>query len=92
MCARQRLLLTTAVKPKLSESRHRIGIEMAIRVMRVLKDYDVSISASADPDLNYISAAVKILQAIGNDIGLCLSAVTWRDLIAEAKQATPDLQ
>lgn len=88
--------------------RHDIAIEMAFRVLHVLKDNDIEISATCGSynKLNdittknyngtdvsqYISDAVKILKAIGDDIGLGLANTTWRDIIIEAKKSCPDLQ
>ncbi len=74
------------------EKDHRAAVEMTIRVLRALKEYGISPTATADADFGYASAAVRILKLIGDDIKLVLSEVTWRDIIIEVKDATPDLQ
>jgi hypothetical protein len=81
--------------PRLSrkdEKDHRAAVEMTIRVLRALKEYGISPTATADADFGYASAAVRILKLIGDDIRLVLSEVTWRDIIIEVKDSTPDLQ
>ncbi len=91
-----------------TEAHHEIAVDMAIRVLPVLKDYgmatptthgkyakinDITSQSYDGKDVSqYRSVAVDILKAIGDDIGLVRSEVTWRDIISEAKTASPDLQ
>ena len=91
------------------EAEHRVMLEMAIRVLPVLKDSNIPAAATAGSYLRmldignnngsriedtarYLSDAVEILKAIGDDIGLVRSPETWRDTIIEAKGKTPNLQ
>jgi hypothetical protein len=85
---------------KLPPAKKRLGkqrellVPLTIDVLRVLKQYDIAPSATADPESDYksLSPAVKILKAIGDDIGMVRSLVTWRDLVIEAKKAAADLK
>jgi hypothetical protein len=74
------------------EKQHSIAVEMAVLVLRILKNYCIAPSeyASADHE-DYESDAVKILRLLGNDIGLRFAPTTWRDIIGEAKKVAPDL-
>lgn len=72
------------------EKHHKIAVRLAVDVLRTLAGYGIANNATAT-DL-YVSNSVKILKAIGDDIGLRLAETTWRDSIIEAKQAAPDLQ
>jgi hypothetical protein len=78
-------------KRRPDQAQHAIAVEMAIRVLRVAKDHGSRIAATGNSDLGYTSDAVQILKAIGDDIGLVLSDMTWRDITAEAKKAAGDL-
>jgi hypothetical protein len=73
---------------KLRVRQHGIAVEMTIRILRVLRGYGIKPSATANRDLDRQSDAVRILKAIGDDMGLTLSASTWRDMIIEAKRQT----
>lgn len=79
-------------KKKLNAKQHAIATELALRVLRVLKQYNIKVSATASDDHGYTSDAVKILKSVGDDIGLCRSESTWRDIIAGVKAQSPDLQ
>jgi hypothetical protein len=81
--------LPSASKP--TEKQHLVMVEMAIRVLRVLKDYGIASAATGDAYFGYRSDAVEILKAIGDDVGMVRAALTWRDTIIEAKQSAPDL-
>ena len=89
--AKQRIdLLPTARKP--ADKQHAMAVEMAVRVLRVLKSYEIKPSATCGSHFSYTSDAVQILKAIGDDIGLVLADLTWRDTIIKAKGVAPDLQ
>ena len=45
-----------------------------------------------DEATRYVSDAVLILKAVGDDLGLVLAESTWRDIIIEAKKTAPELQ
>jgi hypothetical protein len=79
-------------KQRPDEVQHEIAVELAVRVLHVLKDNRVSTAATHNKDFKYTSAAVEILKAIGDDMELLLDHVTWRDVIVEAKQRTPLLK
>lgn len=90
------------------QEKHNIAVEMASHVLPVLKANRIKISATYGSYTNkkditaqgydgidssqYISDAVKILKAIGDDIGLDLVENTWRDIISQVKKSSPDLQ
>lgn len=74
---------------RIDETQHEIAVELAIRVLRVLKDSGIATAATHDKVFGYTSDAVQILKAIGDDLALRLDALTWRDIIAEAKQKAP---
>jgi len=74
-------------RPKTRDRQHHIAIEMSIRVLRVLSNHGIQASASATYDR--ASAAVQILKAIGDDMGLTLAHTTWRDIVIKAKTRAP---
>ena len=78
-------------KMRANEDQHNIAVEMTFRVLHVLKDNGIKVAATSDPNFGYTSVAVSILKAIGDDIGLVLKEITWRDRIIEVKQSDPDL-
>ncbi len=82
--------LPTAQRP--IEKQYDVMVEMAIRILRVLKDYGIAPAATGDANFDYTSDAVEILRAIGDDIGLVRASLTWRDTIIAAQKAVPDLQ
>jgi hypothetical protein len=91
-----------------AEAEHRVMVEMALRVLRVLKGFGIAPAATAgsylrmvdiaesndisDDTSQYVSHAVEILKAIGDDIDLPRSPETWRDAVIEVKRNEPDLQ
>jgi hypothetical protein len=79
-------------RKKPAEKQHYVAVEMAIRVLPVLKQNGISTAATCDVNFGYTSDAVRVLKAIGEDIGIFLSEVTWRDIIMEAKKDVADLQ
>jgi hypothetical protein len=95
-------------KKRLKGGKHDIAVEMTICVSRVLNTYGICISAThssytrmaditdsaydGNDVSQYTSDAVKILKAIGDDIGLKFVEPTWRDIIIEAKSIDPDIQ
>lgn len=76
---------------KPQEVQHQAAIQLANDVLPVLKRYGIKTSATSDKDSNYISVAVKVLKAIGDDMRMNLSATTWRDTIRDAKAITKRL-
>ena len=79
-------------KLRTREIDHKIAVELAIRVLRVAKDYGFSVSATADLVHDSSSNAVKLLKLIGNQVQIVMSEVTWRYIIIKARQQVPDLQ
>jgi hypothetical protein len=69
-----------------------VAVELAIRVLRVLKEYGIKPAATGDAYWGYTSDAVEILKLIGDDIKLVRDELTWRDIIIKAKTSAPDLQ
>lgn len=85
-------------KRRPDEAYHAIAVEMAIRVLRAAKEEGVKVAATGSPDFGYTSVAVQLLKAIGDDLSqvfgdgrLTLDALTWRDIVIEAKKQAPDL-
>lgn len=79
--------LPKAKKPR--DAQHAAAVEMAIRVLRVLKAYGVSTAATAGADSGRTSDAVQILKIIGDEIGLPLAETTWKNIIIKAKPSLP---
>jgi hypothetical protein len=76
---------------KRRDKEHAVAVELAVRVLRVLKGYGVHVSATAGADNGRSSDAVRALKLIGDHVGLCLAEVTWRDTIISARQKAADL-
>lgn len=74
---------------KLRDAQHAAAVEMAVRVLRVLKAYSVSTAATADTVSGCASDAVQILKIIGDEIGLWLAEATWKGIIIKAKPSLP---
>lgn len=71
----------------------KIAVEMAIRVLRVAKEYQVKIKATADPYSKSYSSAVKLLAYVGNAVDFPFMPETWWNLILiEARKNAPDLK
>lgn len=66
-------------------------LELAIRVLRILKSHGIPVTATADADVGSASVAVRVLQTIGDDINAVRSPLTWRDIVIDAQQHAPDL-
>ncbi len=79
-------------KKKTAQQQHEVAVEMAVRVLRALKGYGIAPAATGDPNFGYTSDAVQILKLIGDDIGLVLADVTWRDKIIAVKKIAPGLR
>lgn len=74
------------------EKQHSVAVELAIRVLGVLKEYGIRAAATGDSYFGYTSDAVEILKLLGDDIGLVRDELTWRDIISKAKAAAPEIQ
>jgi hypothetical protein len=74
---------------KCSEVQHAAALRMTVGVVRVLEENGTRVAATADKDLGYISPAVKILKVLGDALKLAFDVTKWRDLIIEAKPASP---
>lgn len=79
-------------KPRYDELRHSVASELAVRILRTLKENKIKIAATADKTFKYVSPAVQLLKFAGDTIGLRLSALTWRDIVDKTKKKVPDLQ
>jgi hypothetical protein len=66
-------------------------LELAIRVLRIVKSHGISVTATADVDIDSASPAIRILQTIGDDLDMVRSPVTWRDIVIDAQELAPDL-
>ncbi|MGF6965924.1 hypothetical protein OKW43_002952 [Paraburkholderia sp. WC7.3g] len=86
------LKITQAPKAgKPADKQHAVAVEMAIRVLRVVKQYRIPVTATADVDLGRASPAVRILKLIGDDLKLVLSIATWLKVVIAAKHSAPDV-
>lgn len=74
------------------EKQHAVAVEMALCVLRALREYGIQPAATGDAYYGYKSDAVVILKLIGDDIGIRRDELTWRDTIIKAKQIASDLQ
>jgi hypothetical protein len=63
-----------------------VALELAIRVLQVVRDHGLKDSATGDPYLDNASDAVGILQLLGDELKIVRSTATWRDTVAEAKR------
>jgi hypothetical protein len=77
---------------KLQDRQSAVIVESTIRILRVLKQYQIPAAATGDSYFPYTSNAVRILKLIGDDLGLVRSKLTWRDIISEVKEQAPDLK
>lgn len=62
-----------------------VAEELAFRVLRVLKAYNVPIAATADKDFDNASIAVRILALVGFTAGLPRAETTWRDILMKCE-------
>jgi hypothetical protein len=74
---------------KCSEVQHAAALRMTAEVVRFLKENGTHVAATANKDLGYISPAVEILKILGDALKLTFDVTKWRDLIIEAKPASP---
>lgn len=77
---------------RIAEKQKAVAVEMAVRVLRVLKNYGLRPAATADPIFGYVSSTVRVLELLGRAAGLPFAQVTWRDVIRDAYRLAPDLQ
>jgi hypothetical protein len=70
---------------RISEAQNAASLEMAMRVLRVLSDRRIKITATHDIDLGYTSDAVEILKILGDAIGLVLARSTWKTVVIKTK-------
>lgn len=75
----------------LKDAQNAAAVEMAVRALHVIKGEGGKIAATADPDHDRASDAVSILKILGDALGLRLSEVTWKRVIAQARDASPSL-
>lgn len=71
---------------KHTEKMHIVAVELSVLVFRELTQYGISIGATASKEYGTSGNGLKILKAIGDDIGLIFEPVTWRNIVAEGKQ------
>ncbi len=77
--------------PRISQQQRSHLLEMTIEVLRALQLYGVPPAATADPVFGYESDAVRVLKAIGDELGCNLATTSWRDLVQDAKRRASDL-
>jgi hypothetical protein len=74
------------------EAEHEAACEMALRVLRAIKGSGGAVAATGDTYLGYVSDAVQVLKIIGDELGLCLDASTWKKVVADTKKTAKDLR
>lgn len=74
--------LTPCKKP--NEWLHRIAVEMTLRCIMVMETCDIKPSSTYDDTRQKPSDTLVLLKAIGDDIGLEYSYMTWRHITMEA--------
>jgi len=74
---------------RVAEAQHYAAVEMAINVLRILKNDGIHPAETADADLGYVSDAVRILKILGDGIGLVMAETTWKGVIKKAKESAP---
>lgn len=69
------------------DARHAAAVELAIRCLRVVKEYGGKVSVTLVPELERISPAIQILKILGDELDLELSESAWKNAVALAKKA-----
>lgn len=69
------------------DAQHAAAVEMAIRCLRVVKEYGGEVSVTLVPELERISPAIQILKILGDELGLELGESAWKRAAALAKKA-----
>lgn len=70
---------------KTTEANSAAALEMAVRCLRVVESQGGQIKVTADVDRGYISTAVQILKVLGDELGLPMSATSWKRFASKAK-------
>jgi hypothetical protein len=87
-----RLIALLPSKPKPNKTQHVIAVEMATRVLSVAKANGMKISGSGGTHYGGTSSeAAKLLKKIGDEVGLSMAPLTWRNIISEVKKGNPNL-
>lgn len=60
-----------------------LTLDVCVQVAGVLKDYGIAVTATAQLDLEQVSAAVRCCAEVGGLGGVGRSLATWRDALAE---------
>ncbi len=68
-----------------------IAIEATVRTLRVLAEHGIPPSETVHTEFEATSDAIKILKAIGDDIGFVRTPSVWKKNISAAKKIAPDL-
>lgn len=71
---------------KIKDVQHKAAVGMTIRVLHILADHEIPITATADPYREYFSIAVKILKMLGDALNLCLEETAWKKAIIKARK------
>lgn len=77
---------------KFAEAQHEAAKEMVIRVGRILNKSGILVPASGNAYFKHTPPAIQILKILGDELGLALEYLTWRDTIIAAKKLAPDIQ
>jgi hypothetical protein len=72
-------------KPREQDLQRELAAWLAESVIPVLKQYGLSVSCYASSDHGRSSDGVKILKAIGDEVGLCFTEGTWREVISQVR-------
>lgn len=69
------------------DAHHAAAVEMAIRCLRVVKEYGGEVNVTLVPEFERTSPAIQILKILGDELDLELSESTWKRAVALAKKA-----
>jgi hypothetical protein len=68
------------------KAKGKAALEMTVQVVRLLENDGTRVAATANKDLALTSPHVKMLQVLGNALGLELDVTTWKGLISKARK------
>jgi len=77
--------LPSAKKP--AEASRVVALTLISEVLPVLEGYGMKVGATVDAASTKVSSSIRVLQAIGDDVGLRMSPTTWRNIIQDSKKA-----
>jgi hypothetical protein len=80
------------VKIMHSSFKRAAAVDMATRVLSSFKERGGKISITADVDQKYFSDAIKIIQILGEAVGMVYSVLSWKAILQEVVAHSPHLK